>query len=369
MPFVPPEPPLEPDAPEPSPPLVVPYPPPEVGFGSPWAPADAENRDSILDWWRAWWLRVFFPWIARWIAYWAAQWARIIEYLNTWLNYAGEYIEEHAVAGLSWRRTDTEIVPDATTLVEITPLPNADIRPLLVGEYVSDTTRDVNYGVIVSVVDETHANVEWLGSLLGLPGYGWWSTVTEIADTGTTPVVLAASPDREPQVNDLVVSTAESDNYGRIVTVTTPTNVVVEYLGSLRGPAGIAELGEYDLLTPVLEPQNDPGDTLQLQMTPFPQMVGAFVLTTDWPCWVRVYASEAYMLADASRLPLTPLVISDDHGCYLDFVSIPGELTKTLTPGIQFTDIGLGLWLSVRNMDVNDPAEIAIHFDYRTFRE
>ncbi len=368
-PFVPPEPPLTPDAPEPAPELNVPLPPPEVGFGSPWAPADAENRDRILDWWRMWFRRVFFPWIEAWAAYWAAQWARIIAYLNGWLEYAGEYIEEHAVAGLSWRRTDDTIVPEATTVVEITPLPNADIRPLLVGEYVSDTTREVNYGVIVSLVDDTHAGVEWIGSLLGLPGYGWWSTVTEIASSGTTPVVLAAVAGREPQVNDLVVSTAESDNYGRITVVTDATHVTVEYLGSLRGPAGVADLGEFDLTTPTLEPRGDAGDTYQGQMIPFPQMVGAYVLTTSWPCWVRVYASEAYMIADQARDPMTPLDIADDHGCFLDFVSIPGELTKTLTPGITFADIGEGLWLSVANMDINDPSAVSIHFDFRIFRE
>jgi hypothetical protein len=368
-PFVPPEPPIEPDAPTPPPELLVPLPPPEVGFGSPWAPADAENRDRILDWWRMWWRRVFFPWVEAWVAYWAGQWARIVAYLNEWLEYAGQYIEDHAVAGLSWRRTDDEIVPEATTLVEIAPLPNADIRPLVVGEYVSDTTREVNYGVIVTVVDETHATVLWVGSLLGLPGYGWWSTVTEIVDSGTTAVVLVAVPGREPQVNDLVVSTAESDNYGRITVVTDPTNVTVEYLGSLRGPAGVADLGSFDFTTPNLEPFGDPGDTYQGQLSPWPQMVGAFVLTTDWPSWVRVYASEAYMIADEGRDPMTPLDISDDHGCYLDFVSIPSELSKTLTPGIMFTDIGLGVWLSVRNMDVNDPNSVDIHFDYRTFRE
>lgn len=367
-PFVPPEPPIVPDEPTPPPALNVPYPPPQVGHGSPWAPADAENRDKILDWWRAWFRRVFFPWIEAWTAYWAAQWARIVEYLNEWLDYAGEYIEEHAVAGLSWRRTDDEIVPEATTLVEITPLPNADIRPLLIGEYVSDTTREVNYGVIVSVVDETHATVEWLGSLLGLPGYGWWSTATEIAPTGTTAVVLDATT-REPQVNDLVVSTGESDNYGRITVVTDPTHVTVEYLGSLRGPAGIAELGSITVNTGELAPEGDPGDTFQAELVTFPQMVGAYVVTTTSRCWVRVYASEAYMLADAARSILTPLVISDDHGCYLDFVSIPGELSKTLTPGIMFSDIGLGIWLSVQNTDPDDPAEIDVHFDYRTFRE
>jgi hypothetical protein len=367
-PFVPPEPPLEPDAPTPPPELNVPLPPPEVGFGSPWAPADAENRDRILDWWRMWWRRVFFPWIAAWIAYWAAQWARIIAYLNEWLDYAGEYIEEHAVAGLSWRRTDDEIVPEATTLVEITPLPNADIRPLLVGEYVSDTTREVNYGVIVSVADDTHANVLWLGSLLGLPGYGWWSTATEIAPTGTTVVVLAAVPGREPQVNDLVVSTGESDNYGRITVVTSPTNVTVEYLGSLRGPAGVADLGSLTLATGELGPLLDPTDTYQGPID-FPQMVGAYFLSTTSRCWVRVYASEAYMIADENRDILTPLNIADDHGCFLDFVSIPGELSKVLTPGIMFSDIGLGLWLSVQNRDPLDPADITLHFDYRIFRE
>lgn len=368
-PFVPPEPPLEPDAPTPPPELNVPLPPPEVGFGSPWAPADAENRDRILDWWRMWWRRVFFPWIAAWIAYWAAQWARIIAYLNEWLAYAGEYIEEHAVAGLSWRRTDDEIVPETTTLVEITPIPNADIRPLVVGEYVSDTTREVNYGVIVSVADDTHANVLWVGSLLGLPGYGWWSTPTEIAPTGTTVVALVAVPGRDPQVNDLVVSTGESDNYGRITLVSSPTSVTVEYLGSLRGPAGVASVGEFDFQTPELAPVGNPGDTYQGQMEPFPQMVGAYFLSTGSPCWVRVYASEAYMLADAGRSIMTPLNIADDHGCYLDFVSITSELTKTLTPGIMFSDLGLGLWLSVQNRDPDDPAEIPIHFDYRIFRE
>lgn len=348
-PFVPPEPPEPPT-------LNVPLPPPEVGFGSPWAPADAENRDRILDWWRMWWRRVFFPWLAAFLAW-----------LKAWLDAAAEYITQHAVNGHSWWKTDTPIVPETITVVTISPAD--EFRPLLVGDLVSDTTRDVNYGRIVAVVDATHAEVEWIGSLLGLPGYGWWSTATEIAPSGTTAVVLTPAPDREPQVNDLVVSTAESDNYGRITVVTDSTHVTVEYLGSLRGPAGIAALGSFDFTTPNLEPNGDPGDTYQGQMSPFPQMVGAYVLTTDWPCWVRVYASEAYMIADENREPETPLVISDDHGCYLDFVSIPSELTKTLTPGIMFSDIGLGLWLSVRNMDVNDPSSVDIHFDYRTFRE
>jgi len=348
-PFIPPQPPEPPS-------LNVPEPPPEVGFGSPWAPADGENRDRILDWWRMWWRRVFFPWLAAFLAW-----------LQAWLDAAAEYITQHAVNGHSWWKTDTPIIPETTTIVEIAPAD--EFRPLLIGDLVSDTTREVNYGRVVAVVDPTHAEVEWIGSLLGLPGYGWWSTADEIDELTPTEVVLTASLDRDPQINDLVVSTAEWDRYGRITAVADPTHVTVEYLGSLRGPAGIAELGSYDLTTPTLEPFDDPGDTYQGQMIPFPQMVGAYVLTTDAPCWVRVYASEAYMIADQDRTPSTPLMISDDHGCYLDFVSIPSELTKTLTPGIMFSDIGEGVWLSVRNMDVNDPAAPHIHFDYRTFRE
>lgn len=347
--FVPPEPPEPPT-------LNVPLPPPEVGFGSPWTPADAENRDRILDWWRMWWRRVFFPWLAAFLAW-----------LKAWLDSAAEYITQHAVNGHSWWKTGTPITPETLTVVEITP-PD-EFRPLLVGDLVSDMTREVNYGRIVAVVDETHAEVEWIGSLLGLPGYGWWSTPTEIVSSGTTEVMLSPTPDREPQVNDLVVSTGESDNYGRVTVVTDSTHVTVAYIGSLRGPAGIADLGSFDMTTPTLEPRNDPGDVFEAQMIPLPQMVGAFLLDTNWSCWVRVYASEAYMIADRARAPETPLNIADDHGCYLDFVSIPTELSKTLTPGIMFTDIGDGLWISVTNLDVNDPAEVSIHFDYRTFRE
>lgn len=348
-PFVPPEP-VDPPS------LEVPESPPEVGFGSPWAPADGENRDRILDWWRAWWRRVFFPWLAAFLAW-----------LNAWLDAAAEYITQHAVNGHSWWKTDTPIVPETLTVVEIAPA--EEFRPLLVGDLVSDTTREVNYGTVVAVIDSTHAEVEWIGSLLGLPGYGWWSTATEIAPSGTTAVVLSATLDRDPQVNDFVVSTGESDNYGVVTIVTDPTHVTVAYVGSLRGPAGIADLGDFDLTTPTLEPTGDPGDTYEGQLTPFPQMVGAFVLDTDWSCWVRVYASEAYMIADRVRDVTTPLNIADDHGCYLDFVSIPGELTKTLTPGIMFTNIGEGLWISIRNQDVNDPAAVSIHFEFRTFRE
>lgn len=368
-PFVPPEPPLTPDAPQPAPDLETPLPEPIVGYGSPWAPIDAENRDRILAWWRMWFLRVFFPWIKAWTAYWAAQWARIIAYLNSWLTYAGQYIEDHAVNGHSWWKTTTVISAVGTTVVE---LPFDQYRPILVGDLVSDTTDDIRYGQVIALVDATHAEVTPLGTLRGLRGFagnGWWITADPIAHSGTTSVVIPTNPTRDPQVGDIVVDGTSSVAYGQVTTITDSTHVVVTYIGTLQGPPGIADIGSFDYTTPELQPKGDPGDTYQGQMVGQPNMVGAFDLTTTDECWVRVYASEAFMLADAARDILTPLDISDNHGCFLDFVSIPGELDKTLTPGIQFTDTGSGLWLSVQNTNVTTPKIIGIHFDYRIFRE
>lgn len=434
-PFVPPEPPIEPDAPTPPPSLNVPLPPPEVGFGSPWAPADAENRDRILDWWRMWWRRVFFPWIAAWITYWWNQWKRLLDYINRWLDYAGEYIEDHAVNGHSWWKTDTTIERTGTTVVEI--IPYDEFRPILIGDLVSDTSEDVSFGQVIAVVDDTHAEVEYLGELRGLAGLSWWITATTInavgttdvvlplypgrhpqvhdlvsdsssslrygqivaviddehvtvtplgvlrglagfgwyttddpiAHTGTTDVELTGGPPRDPQVNDLVLDNTPSSAFGEVVAIIDPTHVTVAFVNTLQGPPGIADLGTFDVLTGVLQPLNDPDDTYQGLMVGQPNMVGAFVVTVSSPAWVRVYASEAYMLADASRPITTPLDIAADHGCYLDFYGILSELSKTLTPGIMFTDIGDGLWLSVQNRDITDPQDIAVHFDYRTFRE
>ena len=370
--FEPPLPPLTPDAPEPAPELDVPLPPPLVGLGSPWAPADAENRDRILDWWRMWFRRVFFPWIAAWVAYWAAQWARIIAYLNAWLNYAGEYIEDHAVNGHSWWKTDTPIAPTGTTVVEI--IPYDEFRPILIGDLVSDTSTNVVYGIVTALVDDTHAEVTPLGQLRGergLEGFGWWSTGDTIAHTGTTTVVVDAQGDRLPQVGDFVADQSETTAYGQVVALDPSDEFVVEveYIGTLQGPPGVAALGAYDVATPSLAPFGDPGDTYQSEMPSQPQMVGAFTVSVSSRAWVRVYASEAYMLADASRDIMTPLNIADDHGCYLDYVGIPGSLFKTLTPGVQFTDLGDGLWLSVVNTNVVAEAIIDVHFDYRIFRE
>lgn len=429
----PPEPPFDPDAPIDPPALNVPLPPPEVGEGSPWAPADSENRDRILDWWRAWFRRIFFPWIAAWIAYWADQWQRLADYLNEWISEVDEYISEHAISGYSWRTTQTDLAESGDTTGVVFTNVDQDHRPLVVGDLVSDQsdferygiittvttpttatvhtlgqlhglaglgwwttqtpisatgTTDVElpvepgrvpqvddlvvdassalrYGQITVVIDDTHATVTPLGVLRGLAGFGWWTTATPIAHSGTTDVVIASGPDRDPQINDLVVDESSDSAYGEITAVTDPTHVTVAYIGTLQGPAGIADLGSFDFTTPSLAA----GAAYQGQMADEPAMVGAFTVSGDKPAWIRVYASEAYMIADEDRPIMTPLNIADDHGCYLDFVGTALELSKTLTPGVQITDLGSGVWLSVTNTDPSDPQAISVHFDYRIFRE
>lgn len=401
--------------------LTVPLPPPEVGEGSPWAPADGENRDRILDWWRAWWRRVFFPWLVRFLAY-----------LNAWLLAAENYIKAHAISGYSWRTTTTDLAESGTTTgVAFTNVDQA-YRPLVVGDMVSDqspferygiitavtdpthatvetlgqlhgvaghgwwitqtpisatgpttvtlpamtdrlpqvndlvsdTTSALRYGEVTAVVDDTHVTVTPLGQLRGLAGFGWWSTATPIAHTGTTAVVLASGPDREPQINDLVVDESEQSAYGEITVVTDTTHVTVAYIGILQGPAGVADLGAFDFTTPALASES----AYQGVMDGQPQMVGAFTVSVDHPAWIRVYASEAYMLADQTREILEPLDISADHGCYLDFVGTLAELSKTLTPGVQLSDLGTGVWISITNTDASTTRPISVHFDYRIFR-
>lgn len=274
--------------------------------------------------------------------------------------------ELRGLTGHGWWVTATPISATGTTTVTLTP--ESDRLPQ-VNDLVSDQSSALRYGIIVAVNSPTSVDVNPLGILRGLPGFGWWETATPIAHTGTTDVVLSSGPDRSPQINDLVIDETSEVAYGEITAVTDDTHVTVAYVGTLQGPPGIAATGVFDFTTPVLQPNTVAGDTYQGQMAAMPQMVGAYVLTTNDRSWVRVYASQAYMLADAARDILTPLNIADDHGCYMDFVGIPAELSKTLTPGIMFTDIGDGLWMSVVNTDPVNPAAIDIHFDYRIFRE
>ena len=273
MSFVPPEPPFEPGEPTPPPSLLVPLPPPEVGFGSPWVPADAENRDRILDWWRMWWRRVFFPWVTAWTAYWVAQWDRLADYINTWISAADEYINEHAIAGYSMRSTPTAINPTGTTNVVITLGEDPDHRPLVAGDLVLDQTVDGRFGVITVVIDDTHATVQVLGSLKGYAGFGWWSTVSTIAHSGTSVVVLTVDPTRGPQLNDLVVDRTASAAYGIITAITSPTSVTVTYIGTLQGPSGGGGGGGLDSVVPgagITVDATDPANPIVASVIPVP---------------------------------------------------------------------------------------------------
>jgi hypothetical protein len=217
--------------------LTVPLPPPEVGEGSPWAPIDAENRDRILDWWRAWWRRVFFPWLASFIAA-----------LNTWLEAAEAYIIAHAISGYSWRVTATALDPIIGHTTAAVFVVDQAFRPLVIGDLVMDEGEANTYGEITAVIDPTHATVTTLGTLKGLTGHGWWVTATPISASGTTDVVLTAEADRLPQVNDLVSDESSVLRYGIVTVVIDPTHVTVSPLGVLRGLPGF---GWWATTTPI----------------------------------------------------------------------------------------------------------------------
>lgn len=207
--------------------LTVPYPPPEVGEASPWAPADGENRDRILDWWRAWWRRVFFPWLANFIGY-----------LNTWLEDAEAYIIAHAISGYSFRTTTTPLDPNIGNTTDAVFIVDQAFRPLVVGDLVLDETTSSIYGEITALVDPTHATVTTLGTLKGVAGHGWWVTATPISATGTTDVVITPETDRVPQINDLVSDESSALRYGIVTALVDSTHVTVSPLGVLRGLPG-----------------------------------------------------------------------------------------------------------------------------------
>lgn len=137
--------------------------------------------------------------------------------------------------GYGWWVTATAISASGPTDVV---LPVETDRVPQVNDLVSDESSALRYGQITAIIDSTHATVTPLGVLRGLAGFGWWSTATDIAHSGTTAVVLSSGPDRLPQVNDLVIDESESSAYGEVTVVTDATHVTVAYVGTLQGPAG-----------------------------------------------------------------------------------------------------------------------------------
>jgi hypothetical protein len=150
------------------------------------------------------------------------------------MELADAYITEYAVAGLSFRTTETPIAPEGTTNVVL--IVSDAARPVVVGDLVLDSESDGNYGIVTAVIDATHATVNYVGTLRGPIGLSWRTTATDIAGAGTTDVVLAPGF----ALGDLVVTTQVDSNYGMITALIDATHATVAYQGSLRGAVGPA---------------------------------------------------------------------------------------------------------------------------------
>lgn len=142
----------------------VPLNPPMVGEASPFDEVDGQNRDLILQSIRVW-SRTS---LRNWTAAWQARLTALIAWLNGWVVAADQYITFNAVPGHSWWSTVTPLNNAGTTTVIIVGA--VAPRTLLVGDFVVDTSVNDRYGIITTVIDATHAVVQTLGSLQGIPG-------------------------------------------------------------------------------------------------------------------------------------------------------------------------------------------------------
>lgn len=291
-------PPLTPD-PDPAPlSPTIPLNPPMVGEASPFDHVDGQNRDLILESIRSWVRHNLRAWTTEWQEYLVYWLALVADYLNGFVEAADAYITEHAISGYSWRTTNTTIAPTGTTTVTITGVDD-EHRPLIVGDLVSDHSQDIHYGVIVAVIDSTHASVQYIGNLRGLVGFGWWTTITAITHSGTTAVVLSAVSDRTPQLNDLVVDSSASVAYSKVIAVADATHVTVAYIGTMQGPQGIQGIQGI---------QGEPGD----------------------PGVVQSIVAGAFITVDATD-PANPIVTGSAGGGGVDSVVAGDNITVDST--------------------------------------
>ena len=122
-----------------------------VGFASPFGPSDGQNRDLILEAIRTWASQNLLPWSAAWDTFFNA----LIPQLTT-------YINAKAVAGYSWRLTSSIIATTGNSVAVFAVDPN---RPLTINDLVSDASFPIRYGIVTSVIDDSHANVSYVGVL------------------------------------------------------------------------------------------------------------------------------------------------------------------------------------------------------------
>jgi len=212
----------------------LPLNPPMVGTADPWIHVDGQNRDLILESIRTWVRVSLLPWTTLWQTQLTDWESEAAAQLNAWMELADAYITEYAVAGLSFRTTETPIAGAGTTNVVLVVTDAA--RPVVVGDLVLDSEADGNYGIVTAVIDATHATVNYVGTLRGPIGLSWRSTATDIAGAGTTNVVLTPGF----ALGDLVLTTNADGNYGIITAVIDATHATVTYLGTLLGPVGPA---------------------------------------------------------------------------------------------------------------------------------
>src|SRR6185312_1977435 len=73
-----------------------------------------------------------------------------------------------------------------------------------------------------------------------ISGLSWRTTVTPIANSGTTNVVLVVDTDHRPIVlGDLVSDQTSEVRYGIVTALIDATHATVTYIGQLQGPQGI----------------------------------------------------------------------------------------------------------------------------------
>lgn len=108
------------------------------------------------------------------------------------------------------------------------------------------------------------------------------TTATAIAGAGTTNVVFTdVDEEHRPLViGDLVLSQSIDGNYGIITALIDATHATVTYLGSLRGPQGIAGLSFRTTATPIAGAGPTIVEVIGVEPT-HPLAIGDIILTTD----------------------------------------------------------------------------------------
>jgi len=333
----------------------VPLNPPMIGTADPFNRVDGQNRDTVIAAIRAWFRKIFLPWLAAWTEFWTNWRTKLINDWNTfrlsivnWLN--------------GWTHAIEVWIDDVLTQMENYILEHT-INTISIGEIATGAPGSYADASITGTINDVVVNFT---IPRGYNGRGWFSIDQQIPVDGSIIDAVVVNNDA-PNYHDFAISVG-SGNYGYITDVISKISenqwaVKVQYIDTLRGSPGIAYAGNI-----TVDFDDAPSGDVKTGQLDVEQMIGAFKITTNAQCWVRIYASEAHMIADENRLIDEPIDVSTDHGVYLDYVSIPTSLVKTLSPGVMISDTGDGIWYSITNTS-NIVSDISVNLDYRIFRE